>query len=74
MMRRSLVILLCFLAMAGAALGEILFSDSTYTPGETLFPMETQPQAEPPRSPEPVEILISATGDVTLGGNMRGNP
>ena len=69
------MIILCLLVLAGAALAEIMFSDSTYGPGETLFPTETLPQPEPmPQAQETVEILVSATGDVTLGGNMRGNP
>ncbi|GHU66769.1 lipoprotein [Clostridia bacterium] len=38
----------------------------------TAEPMETQPEPEP--LAQPIQILISAVGDVTLGGNRKGNP
>ncbi|MDR2658244.1 MAG: CapA family protein [Oscillospiraceae bacterium] len=38
----------------------------------TAEPMEVQP--EPQESTGPVEILITAVGDVTLGGNRKDNP
>ncbi|MCL1965032.1 MAG: CapA family protein [Firmicutes bacterium] len=73
-MRRSLAIFVSLLmvALAGAALAEFIFADSSYTPGEARLPAETPPEAE--QYSERVEISISAAGDVTLGGNMRGNP
>ncbi|MDR0397406.1 MAG: CapA family protein [Oscillospiraceae bacterium] len=48
--------------------------DADGAPGAafTSEPMLTQP--EPPEPSGPTEILISAVGDVTLGGNRKGNP
>ncbi|GHU83638.1 hypothetical protein FACS1894196_3840 [Clostridia bacterium] len=38
------------------------------------MPEQPLPTEELPPPEGPVEIVITAAGDVTLGGNMRGNP
>lgn len=42
--------------------------------GMILTPSNASGESIPAASTEPVEILISAAGDVTIGGNMRKNP
>ncbi len=73
-MRRSLLVFLCLLLLAGVALAEVVFQDLPYPPEE----MGITPEALPEPTVQPmsgsVEILITAAGDVTLGGNMRKNP
>lgn len=76
-MRRLLPLLLCLVLLSGVAIAEMVFRDIIQeeskagdTTGETLFGEEPA-ELEAPIS-EPVEILISAAGDVTLGGNTKG--
>lgn len=66
-MRRFFVCLFAVLLLATvSACGEIVFTD---TPDPTPSPAPV-----PTVAPPPVEIIITAAGDVTLGGNMKDNP
>ncbi|MDR1598789.1 MAG: CapA family protein [Oscillospiraceae bacterium] len=47
---------------------------SSAAPRATFTSEPMQVHQEPPELAEPVQILISAVGDVTLGGNRKGNP
>ncbi|HIT69625.1 MAG TPA: CapA family protein [Candidatus Aphodomonas merdavium] len=63
-MKRGLAFLLCLLSLAAVACaGE--FTDSE---PESVYEFSSTQVSQTS------EILISAVGDVTLGGNMRGNP
>lgn len=59
------------LFFCSAALSEFVFSDATVE--DSTPPPQATPTATP-QSQTPVEILITAVGDVTLGGNMKDNP
>ena len=68
-MRRNAALIVIFLLLtAGISLAEFVFTDAD--PG-ALIP-EIVPNTE--ETVEPVEILITACGDVTLGANMKSNP
>jgi len=78
----------CAVASDEPPSGGMLFTDiiggyddyQTPTPfphGDTMPPVKPAETGEPVETDEPaerVELLISAAGDVTLGGNRRGNP
>lgn len=84
-MRRTLAILLsCLLLTAGVGHAEFIFTDETeaqaaqteaQTSGsaEAGLVFESVDSGDVPAA-EGVEILITAAGDVTIGGNMRKNP
>jgi len=71
-MRRSLIVFVCLILLVGVVIAETV-PDTSFRFG----PDDGQQAEEAPEIQtvtEPVEIIISAVGDVTLGGNMRGNP
>lgn len=72
-MRRLVpLLMICFVLLGGVALAGMILTDEPYVP-ERTEDLAPTPEAQAPQA-EGVEILITAAGDVTLGGNMRGNP
>ena len=88
MLRKFVVICACMLlallpggcVSAEAPGAGMIIVDDIGGDGEasSVVPLTDEPSAEPQESSdaqdEPVEIIISAGGDVTLGGNRKGNP
>jgi len=72
-MRRFLLVGLYLLLVAGVAAADFVFSDAPNTPSVPEAPIEFAPAPEVPAG-EAVEILVTAGGDVTFGGNMKDNP
>lgn len=76
-MRRitTFIALLAFVLVAGISLAEFIFVD--VEPEDTEQPLildDLEWPGQPVDDTAPIEILITATGDVTLGGNMKKNP
>ena len=76
-MRRILAILLCLMALSGVAAAEFIFvnpEEDTYEGDSVVFSTAApDPEGEPVDEGK-TEILITAAGDLTIGGNMRKNP
>ncbi len=73
MRRISLLLLLCFFMTAAVSLSEVTFIDVPPAPAEGADQSAIEPSSSP-LAEGAVEILITAAGDVTFGGNMRKNP
>ena len=75
-MRRNAALFIVFLLLiAGISLAEFVFFETDPTaPVPELVPNESSENAGQNEAAEPIEILISACGDLTLGGNMKKNP
>lgn len=73
-MRRFLGLLFSLLLLAGSSHAEFIFTDGSLTKGPHNDVPADLAEGEAAAADGSVEILISAAGDATLGGNMRGNP
>lgn len=75
-MRRvvTIIALLLYLLVASISLAEFLFVEVDIDEEQLLLPEGTGQSQEVREEKAPVEILISACGDVTLGANMKYNP
>jgi poly-gamma-glutamate synthesis protein (capsule biosynthesis protein) len=74
-MRRNAALLIVFLMLiTGISLAEFVFTEvEPVAPPTELVPNENDDNTEN-EQPEPIEIIISAVGDLTLGANMKRNP